>query len=140
MPKYIPTNDDLYGESDDDNQFGILSSSPFSNDQTITTDKFVIVEQNGVVAINGFRLNGFVDTRECTTCGLRIRVFDIDYDQYFCPDCNQWVEGWCSDPDCTFCGQEHPSRPLPVFGIDESTYPKRTGIGWSRFKFIEIDA
>ena len=56
MPKYIPTKDDLYDESDGDNQFGILKGNPFSHDQTITTDKFVIVEHDGVVTVNGVDL------------------------------------------------------------------------------------
>lgn len=140
MPKYIPTNDDIYDDSDIDIQPKFLTGNPFSHNQTITTEKFVIVERDGVVTINGYRLNGFADTRECSTCGLRIRIYDIDFDQYICPSCNQWEKSFCDDPECEFCSSGHPPRPLPQFGIDEDAYPKRTGRGWSRWKFIMIDA
>lgn len=35
---------------------------------------------------------------------------DERHDAYFCPACDAWIEGQCSDPKCSFC-QTRPSRP-----------------------------
>lgn len=38
------------------------------------------------------------------------RSYSQKYDSYFCADCDRWVEGRCSDPDCEFC-KNRPEKP-----------------------------
>lgn len=47
----------------------------------------------------------------CKTCGSG-KIRSEEYDAYYCPNCNKWLEGACSDPECSFC-VERPERPLP---------------------------
>jgi hypothetical protein len=46
----------------------------------------------------------------CPRCGLPAKRSG-ERDAYFCPVCNQWLEGKCGDPDCEFCAGR-PARPL----------------------------
>lgn len=135
------TDDGDSGEVGD--QFANLDRNPFANNRTITNDEFTIVEDGtGAVTINGFTLYGFVDGGECSLCGGTIRIYDFQYDQYFCPrpSCNERREPFCKNIDCKFCSIERPPKPLPTFGINEDTFPKRSGQGWGKMKFVSIDS
>jgi len=138
MSKKTPEDNNSVGVDD---QLPDLAINPFVNERKIVTEKFTIIEDGtGAVTINGFTLYGFVDGGKCDLCGGVIRIFDISYDQYFCPSCNEWREPFCKDPLCRFCSGTHPERPLPTFGVNDKTYPKRLGQGWGNMKFVTIDA
>ena len=34
--------------------------------------------------------------------------YSVEYDTYYCEECNKWLEDTCDDRECLFC----PSRPL----------------------------
>ena len=38
----------------------------------------------------------------CQECGGKILYF-CKYDANFCPQCNNWTEKKCTDPNCEFC-------------------------------------
>jgi hypothetical protein len=68
--------------------------------------------KNGVVIVGGVRVPGSIDDiRHCPHCGSA-RIYHDDYDSYFCPVCNMWLESACSDPSCSYC-RSRPERPLP---------------------------
>lgn len=68
-------------------------------------------KDEGKVFIDEIVINGFVDEKFCPKCQTNKAYFD-DYDSYFCPNCNVWLESQCSDPTCEFCS-ERPNKPLP---------------------------
>ena len=70
-------------------------------------------EKNGTVTVNGSLIvGGFIDDDFfCDHCGS-VRVYYDKHDAYFCPSCNIWLEGRCSDPDCNYCSGR-PRTPLP---------------------------
>lgn len=39
------------------------------------------------------------------------RDYSKEFDAYYCPKCNWWLEEGCSGPTCEFCGKR-PMRPL----------------------------
>jgi ribosomal protein L37AE/L43A len=68
-------------------------------------------QRRAVVRVGRHELRGFVDENPCPNCGAR-RVYHEKHDAYFCPHCNRWLEGPCSDPSCEYC-LERPDTPLP---------------------------
>lgn len=40
-------------------------------------------------------------------CGHKIK-YDWRYDVNFCPECDEWIEKNCLDPNCSYCN----NRPL----------------------------
>jgi hypothetical protein len=65
----------------------------------------------GVVIIDGYRIDGWVDERRCDRCDGQ-RIYAETHDAFFCPRCNVWLDRTCSDPYCEFCGGR-PAEPLP---------------------------
>ncbi|MFJ7737648.1 hypothetical protein ACIQ2D_15140 [Lysinibacillus sp. NPDC097287] len=66
-----------------------------------------MVEKHGKVTIDGFEFDGQIEQDKlCSTCKCNLVYYD-DFDTYFCPTCNSWLEAKCSDPDCYYC----PNRP-----------------------------
>lgn len=64
------------------------------------------------VIINDFEFYGHIDKNQsCSDCKFNL-VYYEDFDAYFCPQCNNWTESKCSDPDCTCC-PNRPEKPLP---------------------------
>lgn len=59
------------------------------------------------VTINGTMIDGFID-ESSHSCGAR-RVYYDDFDAYFCPECNEWLEHVCSDALCSYCSNRPPS-------------------------------
>ena len=46
----------------------------------------------------------------CPVCDGAVKL-DYEYDAYYCPSCNQWLElAQCGDNDCPFC-YPRPARP-----------------------------
>lgn len=37
--------------------------------------------------------------------------YNEEYDAYYCPKCNTWLEDKCHDSECEFCSNR-PDRPL----------------------------
>ncbi|TRZ39822.1 hypothetical protein CEQ21_02430 [Niallia circulans] len=72
-----------------------------------------IEEVDDLVIIDGFEVDGFIDTEQrCLNCKFHL-VYYEEFDAYFCPYCNVWKEGKCSDPECCYC-PKRPDTPLPV--------------------------
>jgi hypothetical protein len=44
--------------------------------------------------------------KKCEKCSTLIK-YSVCYDCHFCPKCQLWLEGKCSDAECWFC----PTRP-----------------------------
>lgn len=57
-------------------------------------------EEDYALFINGVELDGFIDEdSDCKICGANQCYLD-DYDEYFCPFCNQWVhDDWWDKED-----------------------------------------
>lgn len=49
----------------------------------------------------------------CPRCGTR-EVYSQQFDAYFCPVCNRWLERKCSEAGCPCCSKR-PAKPLPRF-------------------------
>jgi len=57
----------------------------------------------GTVFIGKHEFEGFIDDSEtCPKCSEN-RIYYDDYDSFFCPQCNVWLESACSEPNCEFC-------------------------------------
>ena len=69
-------------------------------------------EENGTLFINGVELDGFIDEdKNCKFCGSN-QCYLNDYDEYFCPFCNQWLyEDWW-DKDETHYFKKRPLEPV----------------------------
>lgn len=52
--------------------------------------------------------------KTCPHCG-GVRVLNLDYDAYYCPKCNIWLEEACGDPNCLYCGSR-PNKPSEAKG------------------------
>jgi hypothetical protein len=64
-----------------------------------------------VLFADGTRIRGWIDEDVlCEKCGAG-RVYHMDFDAYFCPGCNLWLEAACDDPSCSYC-PGRPTRPL----------------------------
>jgi ribosomal protein S27AE len=67
-------------------------------------------EENGVVYIDGRKIDGHIDDEICPKCS-EPRIYADDYDAYFCGACNEWLDSTCSDVTCEYC-RSRPSKPL----------------------------
>ncbi|MGE7114585.1 hypothetical protein [Lysinibacillus sp. NPDC047702] len=64
------------------------------------------------VIIDNFVFDGQVEQDNfCSNCKFNLVYYD-DFDAYFCPKCNSWLESKCSDPECKYCFKR-PEKPLP---------------------------
>ncbi|WP_456278493.1 hypothetical protein [Bacillus sp. AK128] len=71
-----------------------------------------IKETKTGVSINGFEFEGHIDEdQSCTDCH-HFLIYSDEFDAYFCPNCNEWIESKCSDPTCFYC-PKRPDQPLP---------------------------
>jgi hypothetical protein len=66
--------------------------------------------ENGVLLIDGHKIDGFVDDKLCPHCS-ESRIYFNDYDAFFCASCNKWLEPQCSDKTCNYC-KHRPIKPL----------------------------
>lgn len=72
-----------------------------------------IKETKTFVIIDGNEIEGFIDgERHCNMCKSHLVFYD-DFDAYFCPKCNNWMESKCTDSECEFCSSR-PDRPLAI--------------------------
>ncbi|MBB4826321.1 hypothetical protein HNO89_003580 [Sporosarcina luteola] len=70
-----------------------------------------IKELHGKVTIGDFELYGQIEEEKyCSTCNFNLIYYD-DFDTYFCPKCNNWLESKCNDPNCKYCCNR-PEKPL----------------------------
>lgn len=70
-----------------------------------------IKEVDGKVRIDDFEFYGQIQqAKYCSTCKFNLVYYD-DFDTYFCPRCNRWIESKCSDPTCNYCSTR-PEKPL----------------------------
>ena len=70
-----------------------------------------IKEVDGKVIIDDFEIYGQIEQeKHCSTCKFHLIYYD-DFDTYFCPECNSWMESACSDPTCGYCSNR-PETPL----------------------------
>lgn len=68
-------------------------------------------EEKGTIIIGNQEIEGFIDdSKICLKCSQNQIYYD-DYDSFFCPNCNIWLESACSDPTCEFC-RTRPKNPL----------------------------
>jgi len=74
--------------------------------------KKITEDEHGFVTIDGQKIEGWIE--EDTPCGIcnGPRIYSDDYDAFFCPRCNLWLEEACKDPTCKNC-RNRPERPLP---------------------------
>ena len=71
-----------------------------------------IKEVDGKVIIDDFEFYGRIEQETyCSKCKFHI-IYYADFDAYFCPKCNSWIESACNDPACRYCC-DRPERPLP---------------------------
>lgn len=57
-----------------------------------------IVEAYGKVIIDDFEFDGQIEQEKlCSKCKFNLVYYD-DFDAWFCPKCNNWIESKCSDP------------------------------------------
>ncbi|MDD4564211.1 MAG: hypothetical protein PHE79_01800 [Eubacteriales bacterium] len=70
----------------------------------------IIENENDKVTIDGIRIEGFISDDRCKVCNQNLILYK-KYDALFCPECNQWAESKCSDPDCVYC-RNRPDKPL----------------------------
>lgn len=72
--------------------------------------------KQGIVTINERKISGWIsDDARCSTCGAS-RIYYDDFDAFFCPECNAWLEGVCGDRDCLYC-KSRPDTPLPIENV-----------------------
>ena len=68
-------------------------------------------KDKGTVEIDGVAIDGFLDQEKpCPKC-FNPRVYASEFDTYFCPQCNVWLEKACGDPTCEYC-RSRPSHPV----------------------------
>lgn len=70
----------------------------------------IFEDENSDVHIGGLEIFGFITDRLCDTCKSKLVYID-KYDAIFCPQCNEWTEIKCKDPECDNC-KSRPERPL----------------------------
>jgi len=79
----------------------------------------LVVTENsdrGVVIVEGREIEGFIDEEICVSC-CQFRVYYDDFDAFFCPQCNNWLESACNDSGCEYCS----NRPVKPLGLDANT-------------------
>ena len=70
-----------------------------------------IKEVDGKVIIDDFEIYGQIEQEKyCSKCDFHLIYYD-DFDTYFCPECNSWMESACSDSTCRYCSNR-PETPL----------------------------
>lgn len=63
------------------------------------------------VSVDGEVVQGWVaDGSACPKCNAT-KIYHEGFDAHFCPECNEWQEPACSDPECDYCSQR-PAHPL----------------------------
>jgi hypothetical protein len=63
------------------------------------------------VSVDGEVVQGWVVERlACQKCNATM-IYHEEFDAHFCPECNEWQERACSDPECEFCSKR-PPHPL----------------------------
>ncbi|WP_156289512.1 hypothetical protein [Oceanobacillus salinisoli] len=67
-------------------------------------------EDGARVMIGEHKIDGIIREYTCKNCESKIVFFEI-YDSEFCPQCNEWTESTCNDPDCFHC-VNRPKKPL----------------------------
>lgn len=70
-------------------------------------------EEDGRIAINGVTIYGCKDDEICKSCGKK-RYYSLEYDTYYCPFCDIWLEEACDDPECRFCASR-PNKPSQLW-------------------------
>jgi hypothetical protein len=70
----------------------------------------VFEDNDSIVHINEEMIFGFISDQICQVCKHELVYFD-KFDALFCPECNEWAEGVCGDPDCSTC-KRRPEMPL----------------------------
>ncbi|WP_042473598.1 hypothetical protein [Bacillus ndiopicus] len=70
-----------------------------------------IRQEDDYIIINGFKFEGEISNERCKHCNSQ-KIRNDQYDAYFCPSCNTWLEEKCSDPYCHYCPQR-PDKPIP---------------------------
>jgi hypothetical protein len=63
-----------------------------------------------VVEIGGIELSGWITKKRCVKCGDFL-IYHEQYDEDFCPKCNEWAEPESTDPG--WADFKRPVRPLP---------------------------
>ena len=61
-----------------------------------------------VVVIDGAEFSGWITKRRCDKCRERL-IYHEQYDEDFCPKCNEWTRSEPSDWEF-----KRPDRPLPI--------------------------
>ena len=78
----------------------------------VSLKKMKVIELKDKVKVGRFSVSGFIDDiAKCKKCGKE-RIYYEEYDSYFCPHCNVWLEETCKGPNCEFCSKR-PNAPLP---------------------------
>jgi len=89
-----------------------LARKPGTRARVVMPKAIIKDSASGIVSVGDISVPGWVDDiKPCDHCGSR-RIYHSDYDAYFCPACNVWVEHTCNDKPCAFCGKR-PDKPLP---------------------------
>lgn len=72
-----------------------------------------IKEVDSKVIVDDFEFYGQIEQEKyCSTCKFNLVYYD-NFDTYFCPKCNSWIESKCSDPSCKYC-PNRPEKPLAL--------------------------
>ncbi len=63
------------------------------------------------VSVDGEIVQGWIaEDVVCPACNAAT-IYHEHFDAHFCPECNEWWEQACSDPECDYCSKR-PPRPL----------------------------
>jgi hypothetical protein len=62
------------------------------------------------ITVDGVVIPGWIEDVVCMSCGERL-LYHEELDSQFCAQCNAWVSGKCSEPECIYCANR-PERPL----------------------------
>lgn len=63
------------------------------------------------LTIDDKKYNGFIaDDHGCLDCNGPT-IYSYDFDSIFCPECNEWKESSCEDPECEYCSNR-PANPI----------------------------
>jgi len=50
------------------------------------------------------------DCRFCEKCNIKL-LYSDRFDAHYCPNCNEWKEANCGEPNCFYCNKR-PEKPL----------------------------
>ncbi len=70
----------------------------------------IFEDNNSIVHIGENEIFGFITDEVCNVCNSKFIYYD-KYDALFCAQCNNLLEGKCTDPACDNC-KNRPERPL----------------------------